>query len=108
MEFLADFFQSKVKPDPMLSPKKYDLNYLQYLYSLQSITRSFRKKKSTSLVAKSNADLDEIIRSHHLSASTIQSFFSVDQEERSRAGLAILTSENQKLVEEICDRLTNE
>ena len=22
MEFLADFFQSKVKPDPMLSPKK--------------------------------------------------------------------------------------
>ena len=67
-----------------------------------------RKKKSTSLVGKSNADLDEIIRSHHLSASTIQSFFSVDQEERSRAGLAILTSENQKLVEEICDRLTNE
>ena len=72
------------------------------------ITFISRKKKSTSLVGKSNADLDEIIRSHHLSASTIQSFFSVDQEERSRAGLAILTSENQKLVEEICDRLTNE
>lgn len=87
MEFLADFFQSRVKTDPLIPSKK--------------------KKKTTSLVSKSNDDLDCIIRNHSLSATTISSFFSPDQEERSRAGLAILTSENQKLVEEILDRLSS-
>jgi len=58
------------------------------------------------MATKSVSELDKLIEEHQLSSTTIENFFSTNQEDRARAGLAILTSENQKILETIVDTLT--
>jgi hypothetical protein len=90
MSFLADFFLSKVQKE-----------------ETNQQTLKKKKRTSSSMVTKSVSELDKLIEEHNLSATTIQNFFSKNQEDRARAGLAILTSENQKILETIVDTLTD-
>lgn len=86
MAFLADFFLSKVTKEEAQLKKK---------------------KRTSAMATKSISELDKMIEEHQLSATTIQNFFSPNHEDRARAGLTILTSENQKILESIVDALSS-